>query len=70
MARTSNNEIPAGDGITYVIEGDVAVVRIDLTGDYGRSGNGQGKNITVASTRGNVRLPNGVMIGVNAYKKP
>lgn len=31
---------------------------------------GSGKSVILFSTRGNLRLDNGVTVGINAYRKP
>jgi len=52
-----------------VVDGK-AVIEIDLAKELGPSGSG--KNITVATTRGNVPIPGkeNFRIGVNCYKYP
>lgn len=50
------------------IEGNVLTIRIDLTKEYGPSSSG--KTIIVATTEGNVALPDrDEKIGLNVYKK-
>lgn len=70
MARTQAQEQAQtiGRGVRVAIEGDEVVVRFNATGDFGLSASG--KTRIVASTQGNVALPNGVTLGLNAYRKP
>lgn len=57
-----------GDNVKYIVEGDTLTLRIDLAHRGGRSASG--KTIRVASTEGNVKVPNTeVIIGINAYTK-
>lgn len=68
MARsTQKNEQVLGLGVRVTQEGDDIVIRIDATQDHGPSASG--KTRIVGSTKGNVTLPNGVTLGVNAYRK-
>lgn len=54
--------------ISMEVKGDILTVKIDLSKDYGESASG--KSITVATTGGNVDVPEtDVKIGINAYKK-
>ena len=43
-------------------------IEIDATKDFGTSKSD--KTIQVASTRGNVKLDNGLVLGLNCYKYP
>lgn len=60
-----------GKGITMETsaDGKTLTIKVDLTGDYGPSSSG--KTIIVATTGGNVKVPNKdeINIGVNVYKK-
>ena len=49
-------------------EGDILTVKIDLSKSLGKSKSG--KSITVATTEGNVRVPESpdTKIGINVYK--
>jgi hypothetical protein len=47
-------------------DGDVVVIRIDLTQTQGKSSSG--KSEIVASTHGNVLLKDGVKLGLNCYR--
>lgn len=62
-----------GDNIDYMVEdGNLLHITIDLEKDFGLSSSG--KTITVASTRGSVKVADctvpGVMMGINIYKYP
>ena len=67
MARSTTQAQNVGKGITVTTEGDDVVIRFNATGNYGPSKSG--KTQVIATTSGNVTLPNGVVIGVNAYRK-
>ena len=50
------------------VEGTILTIKVDLSKDFGLSGSG--KNIIIASTEGNVGLPNrDEKIGLNVYRK-
>jgi len=51
------------------LDGDILVIRVDLTKDFGKSKSG--KSITIASTEGNVAVPGHeeIKIGLNVYRK-
>jgi hypothetical protein len=51
------------------LDGDILVIRVDLTKDFGESKSG--KSITIASTEGNVAVPGHeeIKIGLNIYRK-
>ena len=66
MARSNVQTQSVGKGITVTHEGDDVVIRFSAKGDYGPSKSG--KTQIVATTSGNVTLPSGVIIGVNAYR--
>lgn len=58
-----------GTNIVYTIDGTILALHIDLSQTHGRSASG--KNLTVASTGGNVTIPGTeIKLGLNAYKKP
>ncbi len=50
------------------VEGDKLIIVVDLKQEFGLSSSG--KSITVASTEGNVAIPNHeeIKIGLNVYK--
>lgn len=50
------------------VEGTTLTIKVDLSKDFGPSSSG--KNIIIASTEGNVSVPNrDEKIGLNIYKK-
>jgi hypothetical protein len=55
------------ENIEVKMEGKIMVLKIDTTKDLGESKSG--KNILIASTKGNVELVKGIMGGINIYKK-
>lgn len=60
MATTEN--------IQMEVQGNILVIRVDLSMAYGLSGSG--KSVIIASTGGNVAVPSRdeVKIGLNAYR--
>ena len=58
------------DNVQIEVNGNKAVITIDLTKDFGPSKSG--KTIVVATTRGNVPIPGSdtIKIGINCYKYP
>lgn len=50
------------------VEGSILTIVVDLNQDFGLSSSG--KSITIASTEGNVNVPNNeeIKIGLNIYK--
>lgn len=61
-----------GNNVHAEIKGNKLTLEIDLTKDFGKSKSG--KTVSIASTKGNVRLQTDkgkeVVIGVNCYKYP
>lgn len=53
-----------GENVSYALEGDTLVIRIDTSH---RNDVGNPKTIRVATTSGNKEVGNGVVVGVNAY---
>lgn len=52
------------------IDGDILTITVDLKKRYGRSQGGTGKNFIIASTDGNVSLPErDEKIGLNIYTR-
>ena len=51
------------------VEGNILTIKIDLTKEFGPSASG--KTIIIASTEGNISIPNkeDIKIGLNIYKK-
>ena len=55
--------------IEMSVEGDTLIIKVDLTKDFGPSKSG--KTIIVASTEGNVSVPDrNEKIGLNVYRYP
>ena len=56
------------DNVKMTANGDKLIIEIDLSKDFGRSKSG--KTLVLASTRGNVSVPDRpeVKIGINCYK--
>jgi len=54
--------------VDFTIEGDILSIRIDLSKEFGASSTG--KSIVIATTEGNVQLPNREeRLGLNVYRK-
>lgn len=55
--------------IEMVVNGDILIIKVDLTKRFGLSGTG--KSRIVASTEGNVSIPEQeeLKIGLNVYRK-
>ncbi|GAB62067.1 conserved hypothetical protein [Candidatus Jettenia caeni] len=54
--------------VEFSVEGAILNIKIDLSKEFGPSSSG--KNIIVASTEGNVTIPNREeKIGLNVYRK-
>ena len=51
------------------VEDNILIIKVDLTKEYGPSSSG--KTIIIASTEGNISIPNkeDIKIGLNIYKK-
>ena len=51
------------------VEGNILTIKVDLTKEFGPSASG--KTIIIASTEGNISIPNkeDIKIGLNIYKK-
>ena len=49
------------------IDGKILTIKVDLSKTFGPSKSG--KTIIIASTEGNQPLQNGVVMGLNVYKK-
>jgi hypothetical protein len=52
------------------LNGNILTITVDVSKDFGKSASG--KNIIIASTEGNVSIPDkeDIKIGLNVYKKP
>jgi hypothetical protein len=59
-------ETEIGTNVTAQVEGNVLTLRIDLSKDLGPSKSG--KTRMVATTSGNVKLPDGAKLGLNVYR--
>ncbi|BBO15774.1 conserved hypothetical protein [Candidatus Brocadia pituitae] len=54
--------------VEFIVEGNILSIKIDLSKEFGPSSSG--KNIIVASTEGNITIPNREeKIGLNIYRK-
>jgi len=55
--------------IEMKVEGDILIIKVDLTKEFGPSSSG--KTIIIASSEGNQSVPDkdGIKIGLNVYKK-
>ena len=51
------------------VEGNTLTITVDISKDYGESKSG--KSITIASTEGNISIPDheDIKIGLNSYRK-
>ncbi len=49
------------------IDGTVATITVDLSKNLGPSASG--KSIIIASSKGNVEIEPGIMLGLNVYRK-
>jgi hypothetical protein len=51
------------------LEGSILTIKVDISKDFGESKSG--KSITIASTEGNVSIPDNedIKIGLNIYRK-
>ena len=51
------------------VDNNILIIKVDLTQEFGPSSSG--KNIIIASTEGNVAIPEmeGAKMGLNVYKK-
>ncbi len=51
------------------VEDNILIIKVDLTKEHGPSSSG--KTIIIASTEGNISIPNkeDIKIGLNIYKK-
>ncbi|MEA2034889.1 MAG: hypothetical protein U9N40_05310 [Euryarchaeota archaeon] len=55
--------------IEMIQNGDILTIKVDLSKDFGESKSG--KSITIASTEGNISVPEheDIKIGLNIYRK-
>jgi hypothetical protein len=56
--------------IDMKVDGNILTIKVDISKEYGISASG--KNKIIASTEGNVSMPEKeeIKIGINVYKKP
>ena len=55
--------------VEMTVDGDILTIKVDLTKEFGPSSSG--KTIIIASTEGNVSVPErDEKVGLNVYKKP
>ena len=55
--------------VEMTVEGNILTITVDLTKEFGPSSSG--KTIIIASTEGNVSIPDrDENVGLNIYKKP
>lgn len=55
--------------VEMTVEGSTLTIKVDISKDYGESKSG--KSITIASTEGNISIPDNedIKIGLNIYRK-
>lgn len=55
--------------VEMIVEGSTLTIKVDISKDYGESKSG--KSITIASTEGNISIPDHeeIKIGLNIYRK-
>lgn len=56
-----------GTNIEYEVKGNILVIKVDISKNYGPSKSG--KSIQIASTLGNKEIADNVFVGLNVYKK-
>jgi len=62
-------EIDLMKNVEMTVEGEILIIRVDLSKDFGPSKSG--KTIIVASTEGNVSVPErNEKLGLNVYRYP
>ena len=61
-----NETTTVGKNVSFSVKDNQLTIVIDLTKDFGESKSG--KSIVVASTEGNMTLPDGTKLGLNAYR--
>ena len=53
--------------VEMTVEQGILVIKVDLSKEFGPSSSG--KTIIIATTEGNQPVAQGIMIGLNVYKK-
>jgi len=61
-----NETTTVGKNVSFSVKDNQLTIVVDLTKDFGESKSG--KSIVVASTEGNMTLPDGTKLGLNAYR--
>jgi hypothetical protein len=54
--------------VTTKIKGNKLIIEVDITKDFGPSASG--KTISIASTKGNKDVHEGIIMGLNVYRFP
>jgi hypothetical protein len=68
LAAAARRRLRAMKNVEMTIEGTILTIKVDLSKEFGLSGSE--KNIIIASTEGNVTVPNrDEKIGLNVYRK-
>jgi hypothetical protein len=69
MAQVKKGEKMKNVEIEFGEDGDILILKVDLTKEYGRSRSG--KTTIIASTEGNIEVPEheDIKFGLNVYKK-
>ena len=58
-----------GKNLTFAVDAKTGIVTITFDAKKRLGPSASGKTIMVATTSGNLTLPNGVILGLNAYVK-
>jgi hypothetical protein len=67
MGDNSNKPENLGNGITAIVNGDTLTLTVKLSKPGTPSSSG--KTMVHASSRGNIALSNGMVLGLNVYSK-
>lgn len=70
MTKTKTTKTPVfplGLGCEYEMDGDTMLLRLTLTGDFGKTKKGEGKNRKVCSSGGRQTVAGGAKANVNVY---
>lgn len=54
--------------VKTTIKGNKLIIEVDMSKEFGLSASG--KTVSIASTKGNKDVHNGVILGLNVYKYP
>jgi len=63
----ASTTINVGENVAYSVTGDILNITVNLKHRGGKSASG--KSISIASTRGNVRVTDDATFGLNVYAK-